>query len=182
MFGDTRQCAPPKRQFPEVPVVTVWYLDRSNLKYNEDTRLLTVSVSVVSSGRQEVYVINIGCRFFTFCNIRMFICNVVRLAQLMRSVLPEDGIPESGCLHVDVTMGMIYVPDEFFTRKAHRSSTATINMQIHNVIWSSLPSDVSAVQSPVIYYELIIHSNNSFPLMKEILPKDLFTELTFSLI
>lgn len=33
----------------------------------------------------------------------------------MCSLLPEDEIPESGCLHIDVTMGMICVP-EFSTK------------------------------------------------------------------
>lgn len=95
--------------------VTAWHLDRSNLKYNEDKIPLTVSVSVVSPGRQEVYLINVGYGLFTFRNIRLFTCNVLRLAQLMWSLLPEDEIPESGCLHIDVTMGMICVP-EFSTK------------------------------------------------------------------
>lgn len=152
-LGDTHQCAPPKRELPEVPAVTVGHLDRSNLKYHEDTTALAGSAPVVSSGRQEVYLTNIGCRLFTFHDIRLFTCNVLRFAQLMGSLLPEDEISESACLHVDVTTGMVCVPAEFSTRKAHRSSTTTINIQRRNGDWASLPSDVNAVQSPFVYYE-----------------------------
>lgn len=85
--------------------------------------------------------------------MRLFTCNVLGLAQLVGSLLPEDEVPDSGCLLTDVTMGMIFVPAELSTRKAHSSSTATINMQICNGNWASLPFSVNAVQSPVITYE-----------------------------
>lgn len=71
----------------------------------------------------------------------------------MCSLLPDNEIPDGGCLHADVTMGMICVPAEFSTRKAHRTRVATINVQICNGNWASLPSDGNAVQSPVLYYE-----------------------------
>lgn len=51
--------------------------------------------------------------------------------------------------------------------KAHRSSTATINMQIRNGNWASLPSDANACSTESSH--LIRES-----LVKEILPKDLF--------
>lgn len=57
----------------------------------------------------------------------------------MRSLLPEDEIPERGSLHVDVPVSVICVTAEFSTRKAHRSRTTTINMQICNGNCTSLP-------------------------------------------
>lgn len=57
----------------------------------------------------------------------------------MRSLLPEDEIPERGGLRVDVPVSVICVTAEFSTRKAHRSRTTTINMQICNGNCTSLP-------------------------------------------
>lgn len=40
----------------------------------------------------------------------------------MCSLLPE-GFPECGCLHVDIPVGVIYVPAEFSTGKEHSART-----------------------------------------------------------
>lgn len=36
----------------------------------------------------------------------------LRLAQFVGSLLPEDEIPKRACLHVDVPVGVIWVPAE----------------------------------------------------------------------